>query len=220
MEAVSSGLKRGCAEFNMRYDIIICLIRSFVSMAINKTMVELAIMIPDVVAIDIAGDESAQPLSEFIDLLLMVKAAGKYITVHAGETQSTDLQLCFELGIDRIGHATKLIDYPDLLVKCRIPLEINVTSNVRTQAVLNYRGHPVRKYYDMGLIVTISTDDPGIFDITLSTEYITLYDNGFTLEELKRIAYNGIHALFADPSIKDTLREELDRYLSKPLICP
>jgi adenosine deaminase len=210
MESVSTGLKRGCEEYKITYGIIICLIRPFVPMSTNLAMTELAILLPDVVGIDVAGDEAAQPLSEFMDLLLMIKSAGKYVTVHAGETESSDLQSCFELDVDRIGHATTLINYPELLSRCHVPIEINMTSNIRTKAITQYASHPVRKYYDMGLIVTISTDDPGIFDTSLSDEYIALYDTGFTLAELKKITYNGIDALFVDKPTKDGLRRAFD----------
>ncbi len=105
-----------------------------------------------------------------------------------------------EIGAERIGHGIRSIEDPVLvrhLADHRIPLEISITSNVRTGVVGSLGAHPVRKLYDAGVPITLNTDDPGIFGTTLCREYeIAAQEFGFTAEELRGIAHNGFRYAF------------------------
>jgi len=139
------------------------------------------------------------------------------VTIHAGENDSADsIREAVEfLGADRIGHGIKAKEDPlilDFLRENKIPLEICPTSNIRLGLTSSLANHPIREYYDLGLCTTINTDDPAVFDITLSSECLDLVKNEnihFTLHELKCNISNSLYAAFASNDEKQRLQENL-----------
>jgi adenosine deaminase len=102
------------------------------------------------------------------------------------------------LGVDRIGHGTRAVDDPvlvALIAQRRIPLEMCPISNLRTGVVPTLAAHPIRRLFDEGVLVTVNTDDPKMFNTSLEAEYEALATElGFTWAEL--LTLNG-HALEA-----------------------
>jgi aminodeoxyfutalosine deaminase len=128
-----------------------------------------------VVSFGVGGDEVRGPASEFRDAYRYAKDAGLRLTAHAGETAGPDsVRDALDIGAERIGHGIRAAEDPALLRRLReerIPLEVCITSNVKTGAVASLEDHPVRRLVDAGVIVTLSTDDPGMFGSDLATEF-------------------------------------------------
>lgn len=225
LQAALRGLARGEKDFGVRSGVIICLIRGVAGVARenNAQMAELAVRYKDkgVVGLDLAGNEAAEPLSNYREFFETAKAAGLHTTAHAGEVPgSKDLETVLELGVDRLGHATLLASKPELLEEVRrrgLPIEVNLTSNVRTSAVPDLERHPVRQWYAAGIPVTLSTDDPGVFGIDLNHEYRLLPRLHFSAEDIVAIAYRGIDALFLPEADKQRLRERFQADLALTL---
>jgi aminodeoxyfutalosine deaminase len=101
---------------------------------------------------------------------------------------------------ERIGHALSAIRDAKLLGELRArgtPLELNPTSNVRTGVCPSFAAHPLRRYFDQGMLVTINSDDPAFFGSDLANEYRLAHtEQGFTREELRQLAANSIRASF------------------------
>jgi aminodeoxyfutalosine deaminase len=154
-----------------------------------------------VVALGIGGDEERGPASWFADVFRRAKDEGLHLHAHAGETAGPEsVWQALSVGAERIGHGIRSIEDPALVEELRnrrVPLEICLTSNIRTGAVSGFDAHPVRRLYDAGVPIVIDTDDPALFACTLSGEYELLVNGfGFSREQLELIAENGFEFAF------------------------
>jgi len=90
-------------------------------------------------------------------------------------------------------------------------LELNPTSNVRTGVCASFADHPLRRYFDAGLLVTLNSDDPAFFGSDLSNEYLLAHtEQGFTRKELCQLASNSIRASFLSNSEKAAWLTRID----------
>jgi len=172
---------------------------------------------PSIIGIGIGGDEARGPAEDFRALYAEAKAAGLHLTVHAGESvPANSIWSAINIGAERLGHALSAVDDPDLLdllAERQIPLELNVTSNLRTGCCRSIDTHPVRHYFERGLMVTLNSDDPPMFGADLLDEYETVQRHfEFTDEQMRELAGNSIEASFLPPERKLALLRELERY--------
>ena len=100
-----------------------------------------------------------------------------------------------------------------VLAERQIPLELNVTSNLRTGCCPAAEEHPVKRYFDSGLMVTLNSDDPPMFGSNLLEEYLLVHRQyGFTLEQMRELAANAVEASFLPPAAKLKLLHAVERY--------
>jgi adenosine deaminase/aminodeoxyfutalosine deaminase len=154
-----------------------------------------------VVGFGIGGDEQKAPPELFRDVYAYAASHGLRLTVHAGEAAGPDsIWGALNLGAERIGHGLTAAQDPELIEELsirQIPVEICLTSNLRTGCCPSLADHPLRNYFDEGLMVTLNTDDPAMFGTSLNREYQLAQDAfGFTDEHLRELARNSIEASF------------------------
>jgi adenosine deaminase/aminodeoxyfutalosine deaminase len=154
----------------------------------------------NVVGIGIGGDERLAAPELFEQVYAQAAKAGLRLSVHAGETVGPPsiIGALDVLKAERLGHALHAAEDPALvarLVREQVPLELCLTSNLRTSCCSEIASHPVRRYFDAGALVTLNTDDPEMFQTTLVREYQLAQDAfGFTNEELRQLAANSFRA--------------------------
>jgi aminodeoxyfutalosine deaminase len=218
--AIERGRTRAEADFNISLLWIIDAVRHFGVEAcarVFRKAADLQHLYPSIVGIGIGGNELLGPAHEFRELYQQAKAAGLRLTCHAGEnTGPQSIWAAVNIGAERIGHALSAQDDPDLievLVERQIPLELNITSNLRTGCCPSLEDHPVRRYFEEGLMVTLNSDDPPFFGANLLDEYLLAHRTfEFPLDQLRELAANSIEASFLPPERKLTLLAEVERY--------
>jgi len=166
--------------------------------------------------LDIAGDEVSNSAGPYAELFAIAKQAGMGLTVHAGEACGADnvRDAIVTLRADRIGHGVHAVQNAavmKLLAEQNILLELCLTSNVYTGAVSSVGQHPIRRLMEYGVPVSLNTDDPAMFGITLTHDYmLAVTELGFSPRELKKINKAALeHAFHPD---KEMLKKSLAHY--------
>jgi adenosine deaminase len=159
--------------------------------------------LPEIVGIDLAGDEVHFPPEQFRDFFRRVSEDGLYrATIHAGEVSpSTQIwEAIRNLEAARIGHGTSAVDdtpLQELLKQKGIALEMCITSNFQTGAWSDERHHPIGELYRRGVPVTLNSDDPFIQNSDLTDEYVKAVSYfGFTLEDLISLNLTALRSSF------------------------
>ena len=152
-------------------------------------------------SIDLYGDESAQPIENFIPIYRKAEENGLRLKAHVGEWGSPDdiIKAVELLHLNDVQHGIAAAESKtaiDFLIRNNIRLNITPTSNVKLGRVSKMSTHPIRKLYRSGVNVTINSDDILIFDSDVSKEYCRLFNNGtLTATELNNIRLNGLRHL-------------------------
>jgi aminodeoxyfutalosine deaminase len=139
MAAVERGRVRGEADFGTSILWIFDAVRHFgpeEAAVVFTKAAKLKEQYPSIVGIGLGGDEARGPASDFKHIYAEAKANGLHLTVHAGENvPASSIWAAINIGAERLGHALTAVDDPellDILAERQIPLELNVTSNLRT----------------------------------------------------------------------------------------
>lgn len=203
VEAVLSGIARAREELGIHAKVIICGIRN-ISPESSLEMARLAVAYKNrgVVGFDLAGAEYDHPPKHHRDAFELIRKNNINCTIHAGEAFGPEsiAQAIHVCGAHRIGHGCRLWENGDLLAYVndhRIPLECCPSSNVQTGAVPELARHPIKLYQDLGVRVTVNTDNRLVTDTSVSRElYLCHTQLGMPLADIKHVILNGFKAAF------------------------
>ena len=214
IDSAVKGLLEGKKRTGLHVNLILCVMRGADASTAHE-VVELVEHDDLIVGIDMAGDESKYPGTEYINAFLQAQKRDIPITIHAGEAAGPDsVRRAIDLfGASRIGHGLRSIEDPALVedLKSRdIMLEICLTSNLQTGTVKNLEEHPFPRFLKDGVKVSINTDDPSVSGITLGDEY-SLAREHYSLsdEEMKMIILDTIQSAFCNDAHKKILAKKL-----------
>ena len=201
-EGLERGRSRGARDFGVSLLWIFDATRHFGVEEAQKVF-ELAVRYKSrhVVGVGIGGDEQKAPPELFRGVYAYAEDHDLRLTAHAGETGPAEsVWGALNLHSERIGHAFTAAQDSDLIEEIayrQIPLEICITSNLRTGVCKSASEHPVKNYFDQGIMVTLNTDDPSLFGTSLAREYQFAQETyGFTDEHLRELARNSFEASF------------------------
>jgi adenosine deaminase len=220
VEAVLTGLRAAQTDLRVESNVIICGIRN-VSPESSLEMAELAVAYKNrgVVGFDLAGAEYDHPAKHHRNAFQLVRDNNINVTIHAGEAYGPEsiAQAMHVCGAHRIGHGCRLRENGDLLHYVndhRIPLECCPSSNIQTGAIRDLASHPLKLYFNLGLRVTVNTDNRLVTDTTASKElWLCHTQMGLGLADLKQIVLAGFKSAFLPFHVKQqylrTVSEEL-----------
>lgn len=218
LDAVNAGRARARAEFGveMRWipDIVRC--NPETALTVAGWLVSDRSRAGGVVALGLGGPEVGYPPEWFAEAFALALRHGMHSNPHAGETVGPESVwgALRTLGAERIGHGVRAIEDPALLEHLearQIPLEVNPTSNLRLGVYPSYAAHPLKRLVEAGLLVTVNSDDPALFNTTLVDEYRhAVADCGLSLGELEEVAINAVRAAYLPPDEKARLVTEFE----------
>jgi len=221
VEAVLAGLWEAQKDHGIVANIILCGIRN-ISPESSVEMAQLAVAYKNrgVVAFDLAGAEYDHPAKHHVKAFKLVHNNNIAVTIHAGEAYgpASVHQAIHVCGAHRIGHGCRLREDGDLLHYVndhRIALECCPSSNVQTGAVRDLRTHPLKLYHDLGLRVTVNTDNRLITNTSVSRElWLCHTQMGLDQQDIHRIIINGFKAAFLPFHQKQVMVRTVSRELA------
>ena len=226
IEAVLEGRRQGLeARPNIKIGIICCMMCQGPETVNWDANMETAKIVHEyldkgVVCMDLAGAEGFVPLSNFAPLFKVARDLGTPLICHAGDSQDwVTVKDAIEMGAQRIGHGHHIYENPEL---CRyaadngIALEICPTSNIQCQTRKTYGLHPAWNLFEMGIPVTINTDNMTMSRVTLDDEYDhCVNDMGFEIEDLILMNINSVKVSFMKEEDKKELIAKLEKCLDE-----
>lgn len=172
----------------------------------------------DIIGIGLGGAEKKGPAAEYKDVYELAIKEGYKAVAHAGEDVGPESiwDAIDILHSQRIGHGITAIQdekLMDTLKECQIPVEVCITSNTFTKAVVKKASeHPIRNFFDKGMLVTVNTDDPVFFKTTLIDElWICHKELNFTMDEIKQLIKNSFTASFLSDDEKSDWCKKVDQ---------
>ena len=223
-------------EYKKKYNIILRVNHSFYRLKTPKELMleaeDLINLIKDiksplVVGVDLLGNESYTPALErgqtaYATILNSVLSGQSNLhrTIHAGELGNLkNPRDAMIMGVERLGHGVALQHDPvaiEYAILKKIAIEINLVSNLKLKSVHDLKKHPFLRYLRLGLPVSFSTDDEGIFETDINTECSVAIENSdITYFEMKQMAFNSIETSFALPNTKNMLKKQLVEQFSE-----
>ena len=211
---IEAGYERARRDFGLRVQWIFDAVRQFgpeAAMAVARQAA--ALQDRGVMGFGIGGDEQQAPPAQFRDVYAYARRQGLRLTAHAGETGGADSisDAVHVLGVERIGHGLRAIEDPALvrsLAKMQIPLDVCITSNMRTGSLEAAPAHPLPLYISQGVLVSLNTDDPALFGTDLNREYLLAHEVfGLDRSQLISLAESSFRAAFLT-------HQEKEAYLS------
>ncbi|MCI0432792.1 MAG: adenosine deaminase [Gemmatimonadetes bacterium] len=221
VEAVLRGLRRGEAATGARTAVILCALRNLdPRTSIDIAQVAVAFKGRGVVAFDLAGPEKGYPPAVHRDAFRLAARASMPVTVHAGEAFGPESihQALHDCGARRIGHGTRLHEDPELMEyvnNFRIPIEICLTSNVQTRVAETFHTHPLRRFFETGLVVSLNTDNRLMSATTMTDEFWRAHHHlGLNWAQLSAMALMGFESAFLPHAERTALVANIRREIA------
>jgi adenosine deaminase len=201
------------AELGVRMGIIVDISRD-VTPAEGELTARWAVegMHNGVVALGLGGDERGYPPERFTSAFAIARQAGLPAVIHAGETGGpASIRGALDaLHAVRIGHGVHCLEDAALVQRLRaeqIPLEVCPTSNVCLKLYPELRQHPLPRLLEEGLYITLNSDDPPMFNTSLTREYqLAAVSFGLDQAQIEKLVMNALEASLMPAEMKAELR--------------
>jgi adenosine deaminase len=222
VRAVLSGWNAGRRAFGLEGGIIVTALRDMPP-AQNVSLAQVAgrFVSDGVVGFDLAGDEAGHPPILHEDAFRVARSLGLNITIHAGEAAGPEsIRQAISMGARRLGHGVRAQEDSEVVSMIRengIQLDTAPTSNAQTKAVRRFEEHPVKRFQEQGIKVTVSTDSRTVSDITLTQEFENIARLlGCTRQQIWAMNLQALEGGFGDQVTRARLRHEFADAQTRP----
>ena len=224
-ETVVQGIHRAMADagrqLNLSSKLIMCILRHLSVTEALVTLEEARNFKDLITAVGLDSSELGFPPEKFVPVFDRARQWGFKTVAHAGEEGPPEYiwQALKLLRVERIDHGVRCLEdsgLVDYLVEKQIPLTVCPLSNVKLKVFDDMKQHNLKKMLDLGLWVTVNSDDPAYFGGYIEENFLALHQTqGLTTEDIYKLAGNAFNASFLDPAQKKKYLNELDAFVSK-----
>jgi adenosine deaminase len=220
VSGIAEALADGKAKLGITSRLIMCFLRHLSEESAIETLKSSEQFTDVIYGVGLDSAEMGNPPEKFINVFSKAKGMGYKLVAHAGEEgpasyiwSSLDV-----LNVQRIDHGIRAIDDPDLmlrLIESQMPLTICPLSNVKLRVFDTMASHTILDMLDLGVCVTVNSDDPSYFGGYMTENFLALYDSlELSRDQAIRLINNSIDASFAEDSRKKELSNLLQAYIS------
>jgi adenosine deaminase len=220
VNGISEALADGKTKLGITSRLIMCFLRHLSEESAIETLKSSEQFTDVISGVGLDSAEMGNPPEKFINVFSKAKNMGYKLVAHAGEEgpagyiwSSLDV-----LNVQRIDHGIRAIDDPDLmlrLIESQMPLTICPLSNVKLRVFDTMASHTILDMLDLGVCVTVNSDDPSYFGGYMTENFLALYDSlELSRDQAIRLINNSIDASFAEDSRKKELSNLLQTYVS------
>lgn len=220
LEALAEGMKQGEAKYGCKINFIPDIARQLPQLQGKVTDLVIEGFKKGLfVGLGVGGLEIGYPPELFVESYQRAKAAGLHLVAHAGEAVGAESiwGAIRALKAERIGHGIRCVEDAELLAYLRdtqLPVEVSPWSNYCLGVAEKGKPHPIRQMMDAGVYCTVNSDDPAMFSTTLKDDYLLLYDQGFTWQELWQMNCNALEASFLEEKQKAIYRKQFEEFIA------
>ena len=217
-ETVVQGIRRAMVDagrqLNLSSKLIMCFLRHLSVTEALATLEEARNFKDLITAVGLDSSELGFPPEKFVPVFDRARQWGFKTVAHAGEEGPPEYiwQALKLLRVERIDHGVRCLEdsgLVDYLVEKQIPLTVCPLSNVKLKVFDDMKQHNLKQMLDLGLWVTVNSDDPAYFGGYIEENFLALYQaQGLTSEDIYKLARNAFKASFLDPA-------ETKKYLSE-----
>ena len=220
VSGIAEALADGKAKLGITSRLIMCFLRHLSEESAIETLKSSEQFTDVIYGVGLDSAEMENPPEKFINVFSKAKGMGYKLVAHAGEEgpasyiwSSLDV-----LNVQRIDHGIRAIDDPDLmlrLIESQMPLTICPLSNVKLRVFDTMASHTILDMLDLGVCVTVNSDDPSYFGGYMTENFLALYDSlELSRDQAIRLINNSIDASFAEDSRKKELSNLLQAYIA------
>ncbi|MGK5552152.1 adenosine deaminase [Actinomadura kijaniata] len=223
-DIVVRGLRRAVMDaerlLGVRAQLIMCFLRDLPAGYAMATLMESLPYREWIVGVGLDSDERGNPPVKFAEVFARARREGYLITAHCDVDQPDThehIRQCLEvIGVDRIDHGTNALEDEALTAEiARRGLGFTVCPISNGLVAGDMKAGAVRRMLDLGLRVTVNSDDPAYFGGYV-TENVRAVQRelGLTRDEVARLQRNAFEIAWLPRPVKDAYLAELDAYVA------
>ncbi len=202
ISGILTALSMAKAQFGMTAKLIMCFLRHLPEEDAFATLKQAENWIDRIEAVGLDSSEAGHPPSKFAHVFKAAKERGLKLVAHAGEEGPPDYiyEALDILNIDRLDHGNRSLEDAALIARLaaeQMTLTVCPLSNLKLCVVNDMRAHPIKQMLDLGLRVTVNSDDPSYFGGYMNDNFRAIIEAlPLTREDIKSLARNSFLGSF------------------------
>jgi adenosine deaminase len=226
MNGFSRAIEDGAARWGISAALIMCFLRHLPPEEAVETLYQAEPFVDRLIGVGLDSSEVGNPPEWFAEAFRLAREAGLHAVAHAAEegppayvTNALEV-----LEAERIDHGVRAeadTTVIDTLIRNQIPLTMCPLSNVKLRVFDEMGDHNLKRLLDIGVKVTINSDDPAYFGGYVLDNYLAAIEGlDLSMEEVVQLCRNSIEGSFLSAADKSGLLDALEAVARDQLLQP